>query len=144
MRLFRRVLVCALFASTPYLIIQPTSAATCDSTCTARIQWYWSARQTQARQWYGWLQGHDPHQLCVKAHESDTAGGYAAVDSSGNYDGAYQDDRRTWDSAAAAAGRPDLIGTDIHTAPWWDQELVNWVLFVERHDQPWGNRCPMP
>lgn len=141
MSFFRKCfVVAACFAFLTSCSAKELDAATCDQTCNARVQWYWASQQTLARQWFGWIAGHDPHQVCVKAHESATAGGYSAYDGTGNW-GAYQDDRQTWDAAARVAGRPDLVGVRPDLAAWWDQEQVNWALYMERGDLPWGSRC---
>jgi hypothetical protein len=85
--------------------------------------------------------GDDPFLACTRAHESDGAGGYSAVSSGGTYRGAYQFDRSTWDSAAALAGRSDLVGLDPATVAPADQDLVAMALFHARGTQPWGGRC---
>jgi hypothetical protein len=83
----------------------------------------------------------DPFLACTRHHESDQAGGYAAVSSSGTYRGAYQFDQSTWNSAAQLAGRPDLVGADPATVAPGDQDLVAMALFQVRGGSPWGGRC---
>jgi ribosomal protein L24E len=83
----------------------------------------------------------DPFLACTRAHESDHAGGYGAVSSSGTYRGAYQFDRSTWDNAARLAGRFDLVGVDPAAAAPADQDLVAMALFHAQGGSPWGSRC---
>jgi len=78
---------------------------------------------------------------CIRAHESDSAGGYQAVSSSGTYRGAYQFAQSTWDNSAGAAGRADLVGVDPASASPADQDAVASYLYSQAGDQPWGNRC---
>ena len=83
----------------------------------------------------------DPFLACTRHHESDQAGGYAAVSPGGTYRGAYQFDQGTWNSAAQLAGRADLVGADPATVPGPDQDLVAMALFHARGGSPWGGRC---
>jgi hypothetical protein len=83
----------------------------------------------------------DPFLACTRAHESDGAGGYQAVSAGGTYRGAYQFDSSTWDSAAALAGRPDLVGADPAAVVPADQDMVALALYHARGTQPWGGRC---
>src|SRR4029077_14307859 len=46
---------------------------------------------------------------CIRAHESDSAGGYQAVSSGGTYRGAYQFLPSTWANTAAPPGRTDRV-----------------------------------
>ena len=46
---------------------------------------------------------------CTRAHESNTAGGYGAVNPTGKYMGAYQFDQSTWNSVASRTD-PSLVG----------------------------------
>ena len=78
---------------------------------------------------------------CIRAHESDSAGGYQAVSAGGTYRGAYQFLQSTWDSTAAAAGRGDLVGIDPATASPGDQDAIAAYLYSQSGDAPWGNRC---
>lgn len=139
--MLRRIFVLAVVTVGSFLIPPPAYATRggCDQQCRQEITWYWASRLTWQRMWFGSIAARNPHQMCVKNHESSTAGLYRAYDGSGNY-GAYQDDRRTWDSVAGR-WRPDLVGVNILGAAWWDQEEINWHLYMERGDQPWGNRC---
>lgn len=78
---------------------------------------------------------------CTRAHESDTAGGYAAVSPSGRYRGAYQFDQSTWDGAVARAGYPNYVGVPPEQAPVSVQDAAARQLYAERGNQPWGGRC---
>ena len=88
----------------------------------------------------------DAFLTCTRSHESSHTApafdnGYQAVNPSGTYFGAYQFDLRTWDSAAAVAGRPDLIGVNPASASVTDQDLLAMTLFQERGAAPWMGRC---
>lgn len=78
---------------------------------------------------------------CIRAHESDTAGGYAAVSPDGTYRGAYQFHPSTWNATAAAADRPDLVGVDPATVSPADQDAIASHLYSQAGSQPWGGRC---
>jgi hypothetical protein len=78
---------------------------------------------------------------CIRAHESDTAGGYAAVSDDGTYRGAYQFLPSTWNATAAEAGRPDLVGVDPASASPADQDAIASHLYARAGSQPWGGRC---
>jgi len=78
---------------------------------------------------------------CIRARESDSAGGYQAVSSGGTYRGAYQFLQSTWDSAAGAAGRSDLVGVDPATVSPSDQDAVASYLYGQAGSQPWGGTC---
>ncbi len=78
---------------------------------------------------------------CIRAHESDTAGGYGAVSSGGTYRGAYQFLPSTWDSTASGAGRDDLVGVDPAAASPSDQDAIASSLYSQAGAQPWGGGC---
>jgi hypothetical protein len=78
---------------------------------------------------------------CTRAHESDTAGGYAAVSPDGVYGGAYQFDQTTWNSVAESIGRGDLVGMNPASATASDQDTLATALYEMRGNQPWGGRC---
>jgi hypothetical protein len=71
--------------------------------------------------------GGDPG-ACVRAHESDTSGGYSAVNPAGYY-GAYQFSQSTWDNQARAIGRFDLVGVRPDQASPADQDLMFETLY---------------
>ena len=73
--------------------------------------------------------------------EIESHGNYGAVSPGGTYRGAWQFDQSTWDSNAAASGRPDLVGVDPATAPPGDQDAIAHDLYQRRGNQPWGGRC---
>ena len=79
--------------------------------------------------------------MCTRAHESDRAGGYRAVNPSGTYRGAYQFSRSTWDNTARHAGRPDLVGVDPAAAAPADQDFLAFDLYQWQGAAPWGGRC---
>jgi hypothetical protein len=73
--------------------------------------------------------------------EIESHGNYGAVSPGGTYRGAWQFDQSTWDSNAAASGRPDLVGVDPATAAAGDQDAIAHDLYQRRGNQPWGGRC---
>jgi hypothetical protein len=85
--------------------------------------------------------GQHPFLVCTRAHESDTAGGYGAVNPSGKYRGAYQFSQSTWDNTARHAGRPDLVGVDPAAANPADQDFLAMDLYRWQGASPWGGRC---
>lgn len=80
------------------------------------------------------LQAH-PFLVCVRAHESDTAGGYLAQNPTSTASGAYQYLDSTWRVVSAAAGHPGYARAIY--APWWVQDAVTYhraiVLGERRH-----------
>jgi hypothetical protein len=78
---------------------------------------------------------------CTRSHESDTAGGYSAYSPEGPYYGAYQFLQSTWDTVAAHAGRPDLIGKDPRSVSPSDQDAMALHLYHWQGKGPWGGRC---
>lgn len=77
---------------------------------------------------------------CVRAHESDTAGGYQA--SNGTHFGAYQFAPSTWDSAAQRSGRSDLVGIDPRNASPADQDAMASYLYETDGAGHWaGSGC---
>ena len=78
---------------------------------------------------------------CTRAHESDSAGGYAARSSDGLYYGAYQFLRSTWDNVARQSGRFDLVGRDPATVSPADQDQLALNLYHSAGAGPWGGRC---
>jgi hypothetical protein len=82
-----------------------------------------------------------PFLACTRAHESDSAGGYAARSPDGLYYGAYQFLRSTWDSVARESGRLDLVGRDPATVAPADQDQLALNLYHWQGAAPWGGRC---
>jgi Transglycosylase-like domain len=82
----------------------------------------------------------NPFLQCVVQAES--GGDYQAVSPDGLYMGAFQFSQPTWDSAAQAAGRPDLVGVAPNTASKADQDTVAVALYALDGQRPWlGDRC---
>jgi Transglycosylase-like domain len=87
-----------------------------------------------------------PFLVCTRAHESSHTppaydNGYAAVNPSGTYRGAYQFSRSTWSNTAQRAGRLDLVGIDPATASVADQDLLALDLYTWQGAGPWMGRC---
>jgi len=77
---------------------------------------------------------------CVVRAES--GGNYGAVSPGGAYMGAFQFSQSTWNMAARAAGRPDLIGVPPNAASKADQDALAVALYSLDGRQPWlGDRC---
>jgi septal ring factor EnvC (AmiA/AmiB activator) len=78
--------------------------------------------------------------LCVRYDES--RGNYQAVSPNGLYRGAFQFSQPTWNYAAQAAGRPDLVGVPPNTASRAEQDTVAVTLYSLDGERPWlGDRC---
>jgi len=78
---------------------------------------------------------------CTRAHESDSAGGYGAVSSSGTYHGAYQFNQATWDAAVAGAGHDEYVGVPADQVPAGVQDAAAVQLYSASGNSPWGGRC---
>jgi peptidoglycan hydrolase CwlO-like protein len=82
----------------------------------------------------------NPFLQCVVQAES--GGDYGAVSPNGQYMGAFQFSQATWNRAAQAAGRPDLVGVPPNRASKADQDSVAVALYALDGEQPWlGDRC---
>jgi hypothetical protein len=82
----------------------------------------------------------NPFLQCVRQAES--GGNYAAVSPNGEYMGAFQFSQPTWDYAAQAAGRPDLVGVPPNVASRADQDTMAVALYSLDGERPWlGDRC---
>jgi peptidoglycan hydrolase CwlO-like protein len=82
----------------------------------------------------------NPFLQCVVQAES--GGNYGAVSPDGLYMGAFQFSQATWNTAAQAAGRPDLVGVPPNLASKADQDTVAVALYALDGQQPWlGDRC---
>ncbi len=82
----------------------------------------------------------NPFLQCVVQAES--GGNYSAVSPDGLYMGAFQFSQPTWNTAAQAAGRPDLVGVPPNQASKADQDTVAVALYALDGQQPWlGDRC---
>jgi peptidoglycan hydrolase CwlO-like protein len=82
----------------------------------------------------------NPFLQCVVQAES--GGNYQAVSPDGLYMGAFQFSQPTWNTAAQAAGRPDLVGVAPNNASKADQDTVAVALYALDGQRPWlGDRC---
>jgi len=82
----------------------------------------------------------NPFLQCVVQAES--GGDYQAVSPDGTYMGAFQFTQATWNIAAQAAERPDLVGVHPNLASKADQDTVAVALYALDGQQPWlGDRC---
>jgi hypothetical protein len=82
----------------------------------------------------------NPYLTCVVQAES--GGNYQAVSPNGLYRGAFQFLQSTWNMAALAANRPDLVGVPPNEASKADQDTLAIVLFTLDGERPWlGDRC---
>jgi hypothetical protein len=82
----------------------------------------------------------NPFLQCVRQAES--GGNYAAVSPNGEYMGAFQFSQPTWNYAANAAGRDDLVGVPPNEASKPDQDTVAVALYSLDGERPWlGDRC---
>ena len=83
----------------------------------------------------------DPFLVCTRRIESDSAGGYRAVDDSGTYYGAYQFDQVTWDGTAKHLQRFNLIGVRPDNAAPWVQDELAFALYKWQGASHWHYRC---
>jgi hypothetical protein len=82
----------------------------------------------------------NPFLQCVVQAES--GGNYQAVSPDGLYMGAFQFSQATWNTAAQAAGLPNLVGVPPNLASKADQDAVAVALYALDGQQPWlGDRC---
>ena len=83
----------------------------------------------------------DPFLVCVRRHESDSAGGYAAQNPYSSASGAYQFIDSTWRTASARAGHPGYARA-LH-APDWVQDAVAYHMAYNGGRSAWaGTGCP--
>jgi hypothetical protein len=68
--------------------------------------------------------------------ECESGGDYSITNPSGKYRGAYQFDRRTWNSVAERHA-PHLVGVDPAAASPADQDAMAFALYSERGARPW-------
>jgi peptidoglycan hydrolase CwlO-like protein len=74
--------------------------------------------------------------------QAESGGDYGAVSPGGTYMGAFQFSQSTWNMAALAAGRPDLVGVHPNLASKADQDTVAMALYALDGERPWlGDRC---
>ena len=98
-----------------------------------------TADQHAAASWSGSDPVLNPFLQCVVRTESN--GDYQAVSPNGTYMGAFQFSQATWDMAATAAGRLDLVGVAPDVASKADQDAVAVVLFDLDGEEPWFDPC---
>jgi hypothetical protein len=77
---------------------------------------------------------------CIRHHES--RGDYGAVNRSSGAAGAYQFMRPTWNNAARASGRGDLVGVNPAAAAPSDQDAMAHYVYSTQGARPWtGSGC---
>jgi hypothetical protein len=76
---------------------------------------------------------------CIRHRES--RGQYDVVNSSSGAAGAYQFMPGTWNTNAASAGRPDLVGVNPANASAADQDAMAQHLLASQGLGPWGGSC---
>jgi muramidase (phage lysozyme) len=76
---------------------------------------------------------------CIRHRES--RGQYDVVNTSSGAAGAYQFMPGTWNTNAAAAGRPDLVGVNPANASPADQDAMAQHLLATQGLGPWGGSC---
>jgi hypothetical protein len=81
----------------------------------------------------------NPFLQCVVQHES--GGNYGAVSPNGQYMGAFQFSQASWNEAAEAAGRPDLVGVPPNLASKADQDTMAVTLYSLDGQAPWVDGC---
>ncbi|HEX4218324.1 MAG TPA: hypothetical protein VHZ02_08150 [Acidimicrobiales bacterium] len=81
----------------------------------------------------------NPFLQCVVQHES--GGNYGAVSPNGEYMGAFQFSQASWNEAAQAAGRPDLVGVPPNLASKADQDTMAVTLYSLDGQKPWVDGC---
>lgn len=84
-------------------------------------------------------QHNHPFLTCTRAHES--GGNYSVVSANGQYYGAYQFLKSTWNAAAVSFGRSDLVGVAPNVASVYDQDDIAWRVYQSQGNAPWGGRC---
>ena len=112
--------------------------------CTPAQQEAWKAMSPQERENYvAHLEGRPPYEVasmgedlpdvsghpflrCVRAHESDTAGGYRAQNPTSTASGAYQFLDSTWRNVAPKAGFPGYSRA-IHAPPRVQDHVALWL-----------------
>ena len=112
--------------------------------CTPAQQEAWKAMSPQERENYvAHIEGRPPYETadmgedlpdvsghpflrCVRAHESDTAGGYRAQNPTSTASGAYQFLDSTWRNVAPKAGHPGWSRA-IHAPPRVQDHVALWL-----------------
>jgi hypothetical protein len=78
---------------------------------------------------------------CTRSHESDTAGGYRAIDPPYRHFGAYQFLQSTWNNVARKTGRTWLVGVNPAQASPRDQDWMALYLYRWLGASHWQGRC---
>lgn len=81
-----------------------------------------------------------PFLVCVRRHESDTAGGYAAQNPRSTASGAYQFLDSTWRSVSVRAGFPGWSRA-VYAPPWVQDAVALWTYRVEGASHWAGTGC---
>ncbi len=79
--------------------------------------------------------------VCTRRYESDTAGGYTAIDPAYRHFGAYQFLQSTWNNVARRTGLTYLVGVNPANASHRDQDFM--ALYLDRWQgaSHWQGRC---
>ncbi len=116
------------------------AAAAAAAVAAARRAQAATVRKTSAPSPSGPAPNLNAYLQCVVQAES--GGNYGAVSPNGMYMGAFQFSQATWNAAAQAIGRSDLVGVRPNLASPADQNAVAIALYALDGEQPWlGDRC---
>lgn len=91
--------------------------------------------------WYGALIASTQQAQCVRAKESDSAGGYSAQNRISSASGAYQFLDITGDNVNRAMGSDDLVGLPARLWPAYRQDLAFGYLWNASRGQAWAGEC---
>lgn len=84
----------------------------------------------------------DPRLRCIRAHESDTAGGYLAENPTSSASGAYQFLDGTWRAMTRLSGMGREFARASHAPPIVQDAVALWAL-DNGHGSAWrGTGCP--
>lgn len=93
---------------------------------------FWYNARRAAAEYYNQIHNH-PFLVCVRAHESDRAGGYSAYNSSSGAAGAYQFIAGTWAYVSSRAGYPGYGSAA--NAPAHVQDAVAYDTAISRGER---------
>ncbi|HEY3831752.1 MAG TPA: hypothetical protein VGO03_05635 [Acidimicrobiia bacterium] len=79
--------------------------------------------------------------VCTRHFESDTAGGYTAIDPAYEHFGAYQFLRSTWNNVARVTGFTSLVGVNPAYAAHKYQDFLALYLYRWQGASHWQGRC---
>ncbi|HEY1737065.1 MAG TPA: hypothetical protein VGI86_00055 [Acidimicrobiia bacterium] len=82
-----------------------------------------------------------PFLVCTRHYESDTAGGYTAIDPEYEHFGAYQFLRSTWNNVARVTGFTSLVGVNPAYAAHKYQDFLALYLYRWQGASHWQGRC---